>query len=255
MNVFRRLVFTAVLAGLLTGGLISLAHHFGTASIIARAEVFEKATGGAAASHSHATADAAPHQHAAAAGWEPQDGIERTAYTVLANVTTAIAFSLLLVAAFELRGGDVTWRTGLLWGLAGFVVFTLAPGLGLPPELPGTAAAPVAARKLWWLLTATATATATGLGLLLLQRRPALILAGVVLLAAPHVYGAPQPSKYGSTAPEELAYQFRVVAMVTSFVFWTLLGAAAGYFHALGSHPSPEPRMPGAASPRRGTSA
>ena len=248
MNVFRRLVLTAVLAGLFAGGLVSLAHHFGTASIIARAEVFERTAGGAAPAHSHATADAAPHDHGAAAGWEPRDGIERTAYTVLANVITAIAFALLLVAAFELRGGDVTWHSGLLWGLAGFVVFTLAPGLGLPPELPGTAAAPVAARKLWWLVTAVA--TAAGLGLLLLQRRPALILAGVALLVAPHVYGAPQPAAYGGTAPESLAHEFRVAATVTSLMFWIVLGAAAGYLHALAKRPSTEARLLGAASQR-----
>ena len=250
MNIFRRLVFTAVFAGLFAGSLISLAHYFGTASIIARAEVFEKTVGGADATpaHSHATADAAPHDHAAAAEWEPQNGIERTIYTVLANVITATAFSLLLVAAFEVRGGNVTWHTGLLWGLAGFVVFTLAPGLGLPPELPGTVAAPVAARKLWWALTAAA--AATGLGLLLLQRNPALILAGVVLLVAPHLYGAPQPSEYGSTAPETLAHEFRVVATVTSLVFWIILGAAAGFFYALAKRPSTEGRMLGAAGQR-----
>ena len=247
MSIFRRLVFTAVFAGLLAGGLISLAHYFGTASIIARAEVLEKTTGGVgnAHVHSHATADAVPHEHGAAAEWEPQDGIERTTYTVLANVITAIAFSLLLVAAFELRGGDVTWRTGLLWGLVGFVVFTLAPGLGLPPELPGTAAAPVVARKLWWIVTAAA--TATGLGLLLLQRRPALTLAGLVLLVIPHIYGAPQPLDYGGSAPEKLAHEFRVVATVTSLVFWVLLGALAGFFHALAKRSSTEPRLLGAA--------
>ena len=31
---------------------------------------------------------------------------------------------------------SLSWRQGLFWGFAGFAVFTLAPGLGLPPELP-----------------------------------------------------------------------------------------------------------------------
>ena len=34
----------------------------------------------------------------------------------------------------ELSGGITDWRQGLFWGLAGFAVFTLAPGLGLPPS-------------------------------------------------------------------------------------------------------------------------
>ena len=58
----------------------------------------------------------------------------------------------------------MTWRDGLLWGLAGFVVFTAAPGLGLPPELPGMPVAPLTARQTLWI--ATAAATAGGLCLL-----------------------------------------------------------------------------------------
>ena len=63
------------------------------------------------------------------------------AFTVAANIVTAVGFALLLVAASEFAGGIAGWRSGLLWGLAGFAVFTLAPGLGLPPELPAMPAA------------------------------------------------------------------------------------------------------------------
>jgi predicted cobalt transporter CbtA len=77
------------------------------------------------------------------AAWEPEDGIEKTAYTLLADLLTGIGFALLLAAGLALQGGTVTWRTGPFWGLAGFATFTLAPGLGLPPELPGTETAPL----------------------------------------------------------------------------------------------------------------
>lgn len=249
MSTVRRLVFTAVIAGLVSGGLISLAHAFGTAAIIARAEVFEKAGEAPAHVHSHGPAETAPHTHdaAPAADWEPQDGIERTTYTVLANMVTGVAFSLLLVAAFELRGG-ATWRTGLFWGLAGFAAFTLAPGLGLPPELPGTAAAPLAARQLWWAMTAAA--TAGGLALLLLQPRPAWMAAGVVLLAAPHLIGAPQPAEYASTAPESLAHQFRVVATLTSLLFWLVLGTSTGWVFGWMKRSPALPVLPEGASQR-----
>jgi adenosylcobinamide kinase/adenosylcobinamide-phosphate guanylyltransferase len=46
----------------------------------------------------------------------------------------------------------------MFWGLAGFAVFTLAPGLGLPPELPAMPAADLLARQVWWIGTAAATA-------------------------------------------------------------------------------------------------
>ena len=252
MNAFRRLVFTAVIAGLITGGLVTLAHYFGTASIIARAEVYERAADDAdhaptlAHTHDHDAASTTPdtdqhsvaarampamHNDSAAPEWEPKNGVERTLYTALADMVTAIAFSLLLVAAFELRGRNVDWRTGLFWGLAGFAVFALAPGLGLPPEVPGTAAAPLHARQVWW--AATAAATAGGLALLFLQRRPTWVLVGVMLLVAPHLYGAPQPAEYKSAAPEALAHEFVVITTTTSLLFWIVLGTLSGFFFDL----------------------
>ena len=82
----------------------------------------------------------------------------RNAYTAAANVLTAIGFALLLAAIFALRsantGNSVSWHQGLMWGLAGFAVFTIAPGLGLPPELPGVPAAPLLSRQIWWVLAA-----------------------------------------------------------------------------------------------------
>src|SRR3546814_3736909 len=86
--------------------------------------------------HDHDAPDhdvGAAHEHSHA-GWAPQDGLERTLYTLLVNVLTGIGFGLLLAAAFALRGG-ADWRSGLYWGAAGFVTFTLAPALGLPPEI------------------------------------------------------------------------------------------------------------------------
>ena len=243
MDMFRRLVLIAVMAGLVAGGLVTLAQHFGTGSIIARAEVYERSaaragqaamptptTAGVAA---HAAHDAVARSHPAtdtqeaSSAWEPDEGVERTLYTLLANILTATAFSLLLTAAIELRGGIVDWRAGLFWGLAGFATFTLAPGLGLPPELPGNAAAPVPARQLWWALTAAA--TAGGLALLFLQRRPLRTLAGVMLLIVPQLYGAPQPDEYLRAAPAGLEHEFVVVATTTSLAFWIVLGALTGY--------------------------
>src|SRR5436305_591323 len=98
----------------------------------------------------------------------------------------------------------------MLGGFIGFGVcfatFSLAPGLGLPPELPGTAAAPLLDRQLWWL--ATAAATGGGLALILLRRGPAAVVAGLALLALPHLVGAPTPDTPASAAPEALAQRF-----------------------------------------------
>ncbi len=45
----------------------------------------------------------AAHQHEDH-GWEPCDGLERTAYTALADILAAVGYRLLLAAAFALQG-------------------------------------------------------------------------------------------------------------------------------------------------------
>ena len=96
-------------------------------------------------------------------------------------------------------GREPTPQTCLAFAVAGFASVALAPGLGLPPELPGSEAAPLAARQAWWVMTAAA----TGMGLYLIAMRRSLIaiLGGLVLLIAPHVAGAPQAPSGASELP------------------------------------------------------
>jgi cobalt transporter subunit CbtA len=252
VDVFRRIVFVAVIAGAITGFFVTIAHQFGTVPIILKAEVYEKATDqaeqksrAAASSSINVTPHAMPSmEHSAGPEWEPADGFERTAYTVLADMVTAVAFALLLTSAYTLRSGASDWRDGLFWGLAGFATFTLAPGLGLPPEVPGTEAAPLLDRQIWW--AATALATGGGLGLIFLQRRPVWAMAGVALLILPHLYGAPQPAEYRNAAPEMLAHQFVVASVATSLLFWVLLGSLTGHFYRTIGAPAKRASLVGA---------
>src|SRR3954453_18808755 len=169
MSVFRSIVFSAVVVGLIVGAAVTVAQFFGTVPLILKGETYERAAEQAAApaAHQHAGHDHAGHDHGVAA-WEPKDGLQRNFFTAAANILTAIGFALLLAGIYALQGRPVTWHEGLLWGLGGFAVFTIAPGLGLPPELPGAAVAPLEARQIWWV--ATAAATAAGLGLLVFRR-------------------------------------------------------------------------------------
>jgi cobalt transporter subunit CbtA len=221
MATFRSLVFAAALAGLLTGALVTIAQQMGVVPLILAAEAFEQAEAPmAAAAHDHAA-----HDHEA---WAPEDGFQRNAFTLLANVVTGTGFALLLVAAFALRGQAIGWHQGLFWGLAGFAVFMLAPSLGLPPELPGMAAAPLLPRQAWWI--ATVAATAGGLALLVFRASPPWAVVAVALLIAPHLVGAPQPESAGTPVPAELHHRFVVAVTVTSFLFWTALGVSSAWF-------------------------
>ncbi|WP_019170648.1 CbtA family protein [Pseudaminobacter salicylatoxidans] len=239
MTLFRNVVFIAAIAGLLSGLVMAAMQSFATVPLILQAEVYEEAGGGH--HHDHGTPEAAPgadvngavaHGAAAAApaeeeeAWEPADGFERYGFTVLANIVTGIGFALVLVAVSELAGGIANWRQGVFWGFAGFAVFTLAPGLGLPPELPAMPAADLASRQVWWI--GTAVATAAGLGLIAFRSSLLLSLVGVALIVAPHVIGAPQPPSHETPIPPDLHHQFVVAVTVTNLIFWVVLGALVG---------------------------
>jgi cobalt transporter subunit CbtA len=217
MAALRRLVLVALCAGVLSGAFATAAHQIGTVPVIVNAEVYEKA-----AEHS------SPNGHGHTSAWEPENRSERTAYTLLADILTGIAFALLLAAGLTLRGGEVTWRDGLFWGLAGFATFTLAPSLGLPPQVPGAETAALVDRQLWWV--ATAVTTGSSLALFSFTRRARWAILGAVLIVLPHLYGAPRPTAHNSGPLEDLARQFAVTVTIISFLFWVILGALTGYF-------------------------
>ena len=118
---------------------------------------------------------------------------------------------------------------GPVLGTGRVFAFTVAPGLGLPPEIPGSESGPLLARQLWWV--ATAGMTAGALALLAFTRRKLTAAAAVALLALPHLYGAPLPPADAAAAPPALARQFVVTVTVASFLFWAALGVATGYFY------------------------
>jgi cobalt transporter subunit CbtA len=219
---FKRIAAAALLAGVLAGLLLTAVQRIQVIPILLQAEVYEDN-----AAHVHANADDAHHHDAEA--WKPENGWERTFYTAMANVSLAIGFALLLSAAMALRGGATSWRSGLLWGLAGYTIFFVAPALGLPPEVPGSEAAPLAERQLWWMLAVGG--TSVGLALLLFARSTLMKILGVALLVVPHLIGAPQPAIHASTAPQELAHTFIFASALANAVLWLALGAFTGFFY------------------------
>jgi cobalt transporter subunit CbtA len=153
----------------------------------------------------------------------------RAIFTTMATMLAAIGFGLLLAGAFAVSGREVDMREGSLWGLAGFNAFALAPAFGLPPELPGSPAAELLARQIWWV--AASAATAAALALIVFVRTPWAILIGVAVLIVPHLIGAPQPPEGSGVVPPELA-AFAARSLVVNAVFWALLGLATGAHYA-----------------------
>jgi len=227
---FRRIVFSALLVGGLSGLLLTAVQLWQVMPILQSAERFEGEPA-SAPSHDHAT-----HEHPTEP-WAPADGIERTGFTLLTNVLTAAGLALVVIAAMvaSLKANPPTslnWRHGVLWGAAGYTVFFLAPALGLPPEIPGAAAAPLEGRQLWWLFAVVCTATGlAGAAFGKSYWR----WAALVLLVVPHLVGAPHPSTamFAGQPPDaaaeltDLARQFIAATAVATAVLWLALGLSS----------------------------
>ena len=230
MNLFRTLVFSAVFAGGLVGALASAMHIAVTVPLILQAETFEKPEPAANVSaHEHSGAQG--HSHSSLTGDEA-GGHEfgRNGLTVAAMLLAYIGFALLLNVSAEITRGLGDIKAGFGWGVAGFLVFSLVPALGLPPELPGMPAADLLSRQAWWIATVACTAgslwlaSSTKFG----WRWPI----AAVVVALPFGFGAPHPLNTASEVPTSLHFQFVVSTLLVSFVSWQILGVSLGWLRS-----------------------
>ena len=221
-----RVLIIAIVSGLIAGIIVTGVQLLRVVPLIQKAESYEQAPH--ANAHRHDTASQGGHAHDDAA-WAPETGLERTAFTLLANVLTAVGFALLLNAALAIYGRPVGIKQGVIWGLAGFAVFALAPAVGMPPELPGLQAADLFERQAWYF--GTIIATGAGLSMVAFLAKWPIRALGAVLNVAPHIIGAPHPAEMGGSTPPELAAMFVIASLVTTAVLWIVLGGISGYMH------------------------
>ncbi|MBR7651244.1 CbtA family protein [Brucella oryzae] len=223
-----RYLLATLAAGLLAGLLITPTMYLKTVPLILQAETYEDTGGG----HSHGEAEATPHEHGATAADAEVEGAElpfgRLGNTILANLVAGAGFALLLGGVALLLGRRITAQNGIYWGVAGFFAVAFLPALGLSPELPAMPAADLAERQLWWI----ATVVLSGLGLYLIVLRQEIWakILGLVLIMAPHLYGAPHPEDISSPIPALLASQYAVASLATNLFMWAVIGLALGWF-------------------------
>ncbi len=228
MELFKRIFFAAVLAGAVAGLVQSAIMQWRVVPLILEAEFYEIGEVHAV-EHEADKQPVAPHKHdVAEQEWEPQNGLERTFYTVLATVLISLGFALVLAAISTLASLQITTQNGLLWGLAGFLSFSLMPAIGSPPELPGMIAAELGARQVWWW----GVVISTGAAILLLVKypKPIVLIVAVALFLAPHIIGAPLPPSLESDVPAYLASSYAANALFSALIFWLLLGWLYGFF-------------------------
>lgn len=161
----------------------------------------------------------------------PGFDVVRDGLSLIFTMLTYTGYALLLLSVMSVaegRGAQIDGRTGMIWGIAGFVTFHLAPAFTLAPEVPGVAAAEVSARQVWWF--AAVASAGVALWMIAFARKWVLWGLAALLLAAPHLIGAPEPDSFSGTVPPEIAALFAARALGVGLAAWVLLGAFAGYF-------------------------
>lgn len=229
-----RLLSAALVAGFLAACVATGLELALTSPLILRAETYEsQAAGPSAALASRRAAPILPaHGEAHDPGgadeeWQPAPGLQRMALTGLATLLGGVGYALLLGAVMLALRREPAPSSGLALGIAGFAATALAPAIGLPPELPGMASAPLALRQAWWIMTVVA--TGLGLYLIAVRRVPLTIAGGIVLLVAPHLVGAPLVTDAASALPAAFAAEFAARSLAISFVFWAVIGLGYGW--------------------------
>ncbi|MDG2313235.1 MAG: CbtA family protein [Alphaproteobacteria bacterium] len=156
--------------------------------------------------------------------------IKRHFLTLLTNIVAAIGFAFLIVAGFVLSKRKINFTEGMWWGLSGYIIFILAPALGLPPEIPGSISSPVEGRQIWWVSTIAATTIGIGIGFFIKNIYVRFIC--ILIITLPHLIGPPNiPDIKPGLVPLELASHYVVWTLFTSLVFWLILGASSGLIY------------------------
>lgn len=155
----------------------------------------------------------------------------RNGLTALYAATIYIGFAFVMIAAMAFaqeKGVQITTRSGILWGLAGYASFQLAPAMGIAPELPSMIAAEITQRQIW--LIGTIVATMAGIAAVVFGKNWTHWGIGLVILAIPHIIGAPHPEVFGGIVPPELAAEFVGRSLAVGAVGWIALGVLSAHF-------------------------
>lgn len=219
-KMLTRILVSGLFAGAAAGLIAALLQLYFVQPVLLHAELYE-------------TGELVHFGAAAVSAHQDVGGFDavRDGLSIVFTMLTYTGYAFILIAGMaiaEMRGASITARTGLIWGLAGFVTFHFAPGFTLAPEVPGVAAADVGARQIWWWTT-VATAGA-GLWLIAFGRNWLAWGTAAVLLLVPHVIGAPEPEAFTGPVPTEIGALFASRALGVGMAAWLLLGCFTGYF-------------------------
>ena len=229
-----RIVLAVLVAGMLAGLVLAGIQHVKLTPLILQGEVYETAADPVASAIADANkpcVEKMPGMKMCAdnnrPAWEPAEGMQRTLFTTAASLLAGAGFAAMMAGVSLLTAVPITKSNGAVWGLCGFLAVAVAPAVGLPPEVPGMPVADLLSRQVWWV----GTILATGIGIYLIAIRPeiwAKVIA-VVLIAVPHIIGAPLSPETPTRVPPALAAEFVTSSIGAAAVFWCVMGLLLGY--------------------------
>lgn len=236
--IFRNIVFSAILVGVVSGLLYSIFQQAQLSPIILAAEKFEVNDSHTKSYVHENSIDTQALIHETT--WAPHDGAERIFWTMLSNVLTGISFALVMLSLMVVHNlkshkPKVGVVQGVGWGAVGLLAIFVVPSLnGLYPEVPGTISAGLQDRQAWWLFCVLATVAGAGFLYYMPLKFKAL---GVVLAAIPHIIATPIHAQLGyeNTDPvavaslNELSQQFFSMTAIGAALFFIILGAGSGF--------------------------
>ena len=220
---FKNIFVSAVVCGAIAGVLATVMQMLLVTPLLMEAELFE--TG----QSMHFITDGSPESPIKHVDiWEDP---YRHLMTLCFNLVTFTGFGFILVAAmafFQKHDFILSKAEGIVAGVSGFIVFQLAPSVGLPPELPGTIGVTVGLKQTWWIITILS--TTVGILLLFLDKHKVVSGIGIIFITIPHLIGHPKLETYFGVAPPELAAEFASRALAVSLIAWIILGVISSQF-------------------------
>lgn len=232
----KALLSSGLLAGAASGLVVALLQLLLIQPLIIEAEQYE--TGVLVLPGSATVAPEVAEVHSGSEASETS-GLSRATFTVLFLTLTWSGFGLLAASVVATVKAIAPERSISVLGIAmaGFATATLAPALGLPPELPGMPAADLEARQVWWIWSVASTVAALTIGVRF-QFWAARLMA-VALAASPHIFGAPSAPIAVAIIPPDLAALYAVRVLGVSFAGWLVMAIALQHLLANAENGAP----------------
>ena len=217
---FKKIITTALFAGFIVGVVSALLQLIYVQPILLHAELYETGS----LTHFGENNSHGAHNNSAF-------DFQRNGLSILFSALIYSGYALILVSLIAYASSlnlKIDNVRSILFGVCGFFAVQLAPAFGLPPELPGAAAAELFPRQIWWFFCVLV--TILGIWIVSFSQKIPYVLIGIIIILVPHIVGAPEPEFFVGPTPPELASHFASRTLALGAASWVLLGYLSGYF-------------------------